>query len=163
MAQTVKNLPAMWENRVWSLGQEDSLEKGMATHSSILGWRILWTEEPDGLQSMRSQRVGNNSATNTFSRGTVDQIFIDHPRSTCSWQLSHFQEASSISYWTTLNVEVFLVSAGDLLFTISMSWSCSCSPWEHSSVVLNCGSKICNTSWECVLTGEFGVGSHSLF
>ena len=96
MAQTVKNLPAMWETGVWSLGQEDSLEKGMATHSSILGWRILWTEEPDGLQSMRSQRVGNNSATNTFSRGTVDQIFIDYPRSTCSWQLSHFQEASSI-------------------------------------------------------------------
>ena len=45
MAQTVKNLPAMWETWVRSLGQEDSLEKGMATHSSILAWRISWKEE----------------------------------------------------------------------------------------------------------------------
>ena len=52
MAQTVKNQPAMWETQVQSLDQEDPLEKGMATHSSILAWRILWTEEPGGLQSM---------------------------------------------------------------------------------------------------------------
>ena len=50
MAQTVKNLPALWEPQVQSLGQEDPLEKGMATHSSILPWRIPWTEEPGGLQ-----------------------------------------------------------------------------------------------------------------
>ena len=55
VAQTVKNLPAMQETWVWSLGQEDFLEKGMATHSSIHAWRIPWTEEPGGLQSMRSQ------------------------------------------------------------------------------------------------------------
>ena len=55
MAQLVKNLPAIQESRVWPLGQEDPLEKGMATHSSILAWRIPWTEEPDGLQSMESQ------------------------------------------------------------------------------------------------------------
>ena len=52
MAQTVKNQPAMRETQVQSLDQEDPLEKGMATHSSILAWRILWTEEPSGLQSM---------------------------------------------------------------------------------------------------------------
>ena len=52
VAQVVKNLPAMQETRVRSLGQKDSLEKGMATHSSILAWRIPWTEEPGGLQSM---------------------------------------------------------------------------------------------------------------
>ena len=46
MAQTVKSQPAMWETQVQSLDQEDPLEKGMATHSSILAWRILWTEEP---------------------------------------------------------------------------------------------------------------------
>ena len=51
MAQMVKNLPAVQENWVQSLGQEDPLEKGMATHSSILAWRIPWTEEPGGLQS----------------------------------------------------------------------------------------------------------------
>ena len=49
VAQTVKNLPAMQETQVWSMGWEDPLEKGMATHSSILAWRIPWTEEPGGL------------------------------------------------------------------------------------------------------------------
>ena len=52
VAQTVKNLPAMQETQVLSLDQEDPLEKGMATHSSILAWKIPWTEEPGGLQSM---------------------------------------------------------------------------------------------------------------
>ena len=53
VAQTVKNLPAMQETRVRSLGWEDALEKEMAIHSSILAWRIPWSEEPGGLQSMR--------------------------------------------------------------------------------------------------------------
>ena len=53
----LKNLSAMQETQVQSLGREDPLEKGMATHSSILDWRIPWTEEPGGLQSMGSQRV----------------------------------------------------------------------------------------------------------
>ena len=52
MAQTVKNLPAVQETQVQYLGWEDPLEKGVATHSSILAWRIPWTEEPGGLQSM---------------------------------------------------------------------------------------------------------------
>ena len=55
MAQTVKNLPAVQEIWVHPLGWEDPLEKGMATHPSILAWRIPWTEEPGGLQSMGSQ------------------------------------------------------------------------------------------------------------
>ena len=63
VAQMVKNLPATQETQVWSLGWKDSLEKEMAAHSSILAWRILWTEEPDGLQSMGSQRVGHDWAT----------------------------------------------------------------------------------------------------
>jgi len=57
VAQMVKNLPAMKETWVPSLGQEDPLEKGMATHSGILAWEIPWTEEPGGLHSMGSQRV----------------------------------------------------------------------------------------------------------
>ena len=56
----VKNLPARQETWARSLGQEDPLEKGMATNSGILVWRIPWTEEPGGLQSMGSQRVGHN-------------------------------------------------------------------------------------------------------
>ena len=59
-AQTVKNLPAMLETWVRSLSQEDPLEKGMAIHFSILTWRIPWTEDPGGLQSFGSQRVGHD-------------------------------------------------------------------------------------------------------
>ena len=55
--QTEKNLPAMQETQVRSLGQEDPLEKGVATHSSTLAWEISWTQEPGGLQSMGLQRV----------------------------------------------------------------------------------------------------------
>ena len=60
VAQLVKNLPAVQETRGRSLGWEDPLEKEMATHSSIRAWKISWTEEPGGLQPMRSQRVGHD-------------------------------------------------------------------------------------------------------
>ena len=60
VAQSVKNLPVVQETQVRSLGWEDPLEKEMATHSSILAWKISWTQEPGGLQSMGSQRVGHN-------------------------------------------------------------------------------------------------------
>ena len=60
MTQTVKNLLHIQETQVRSLGQEDSLEKGMATHSSILVWKITWTEEHGKLQSMGSQRGGHD-------------------------------------------------------------------------------------------------------
>ena len=60
MAQMVKNLPAIQETQVQSLDREDLLEKGMATHSCILAWRIPWKEKPGRLQSMGSQRVGND-------------------------------------------------------------------------------------------------------
>ena len=60
VAQTVKNLPAMQETRVRPLGWEDPLEKKIGTHSCVLAWRIPWTEETVGLQSMGSQKVGHN-------------------------------------------------------------------------------------------------------
>ena len=60
MAQAVKNLPAIWETQAQSLSQENSLEKKIATHSSILDWKIPWTEEPGGLQSMGLQTVRHN-------------------------------------------------------------------------------------------------------
>ena len=63
----VKNSPAMWETWVPSLDWEDPLEKEMATHSSILVWRIPWTQEPSRLLSMGSQRVGHDLATNTYT------------------------------------------------------------------------------------------------
>ena len=60
VAQTVKNLPAVQETQVQSLGREDPLEKRMATHSSILAWSMPWIEEPGGLQPMGSQRIGHD-------------------------------------------------------------------------------------------------------
>ena len=60
MAQTVKNLAAMWEARILSLDQEDPLKKEIATHSSILAWRSTWTKEPGGLQSMGWRRAGHD-------------------------------------------------------------------------------------------------------
>ena len=67
VAQIIKNLPAVQETWLQSLGLEDPLEKGMTTHSSILAWRIPWREESGGLQSMGSQRFRHSWVTNTFS------------------------------------------------------------------------------------------------
>ena len=67
LTQIGKNVPAMQETWVPSLGWEDLLEKGMSTHSIILAWRIPWTEEPDGLQFMGLQRAGHSWLTNTFT------------------------------------------------------------------------------------------------
>ena len=76
VAQMVKNLPAIREIWVWSLGQEDPLVKGMATHSSILSWRIPWTEEPGGLQSLVLQRVGQDWVR--FGQDWVTNTFTFH-------------------------------------------------------------------------------------
>ena len=74
MAQIVKNLSAMQAIWVQSLGREDSLEKGLATHSSIFAWRIPWTEEPGGLQSMGLQRGGHDQATeHTHTHNTTNR------------------------------------------------------------------------------------------
>ena len=67
VAHLVKTFPAVQETPVWSLGWEDSLEKEMATHSSILAWKISWTKEPGGLQSMGSQRAGHGWVTNILT------------------------------------------------------------------------------------------------
>jgi len=66
VVQMIKNLPAMQETWVHSLDQEESLEEEMATHPSILAWRIPWAEKPGRLQSIRSQGAGHNQGTNTF-------------------------------------------------------------------------------------------------
>ena len=79
MAQRLKSLPGIQETRVWSLGQEDTLEKETATHSSTLAWRIPWREEPGRLQSMGSQRVGHHWATSlSLTRKRVSvHLFIN--------------------------------------------------------------------------------------
>ena len=74
MAQTVRRLPAMQDTRVRSLGWEDPLEKEMATHSSALAWKIPWTEEPGGLQSTGSQRVGTQLSNFTFHYYSTERV-----------------------------------------------------------------------------------------
>ena len=73
VVQMVKNLPAMQESWVQSLGRKEPLEKGMATHSSILAWEIPWTEEPGGLQSRGSQRVGHDWENDTHTAGSLEE------------------------------------------------------------------------------------------
>ena len=72
----IKNMPAMWETWVWSLGWEDPLEKRMITDSSILAWKIPWTEEPGGLESMGSQRVSHDLVTNTETQAFFHDYVI---------------------------------------------------------------------------------------
>ena len=79
MAQMVKNPPVMRETWVQSLGREGPLEEGVATHSSIPDWRIPWTEEPGGLQSMGSQRVRHNSAPIGFNWGACTSVAQSYP------------------------------------------------------------------------------------
>ena len=108
VAQTVKSLPAMKEMQVQSPGWQDLLEKGMATHSSILAWRIQWAEEPGGLQSTGLQRVGHNWATNNTY--TVDlQCYVSF-RGTAKWIsknhnfLDSFPIQAITEYWTEFPV-----------------------------------------------------------
>ena len=71
VSQMVKHLPTVWETWIWSPGQEDPLEKAMATHSSTLAWKVPWMEEQGRLQSMGSQRVGHDWVTSlSFSYGS---------------------------------------------------------------------------------------------
>ena len=83
VAQTVKNLPAIQKTWVRSLGREDALEKEMATHPNILAWRIPWTEEPGGLQSMGSQRDISNSHTHTHTH--VYNWYVACPSAVSNW------------------------------------------------------------------------------
>ena len=83
VAQMVKNLPAMQDAQFRSLSGEDTLEKGMSTHSNILTWRIPWTEKPGGLQSMGLQRVRHNWATNIFTFWILSQFSHFLEKETC--------------------------------------------------------------------------------
>ena len=88
LLQMVKNLPAIWETWVWSLGPEDSLEKEVATHSSILAWKIPRTEEPSGLQSTGSQRVGHDWATSLSLQ--FHRKKSQFPLRMCLWSSKHY-------------------------------------------------------------------------
>ena len=98
MTQTVKNLSAMKETWVWSLGWEDPLEKGIATHSSILARRIPRTDKPCRLQSMRLQRVRHDWATNNLKLETLFKILVNH-----FWIIFHKHQ----SRWNFKTVKFF--------------------------------------------------------
>ena len=84
VAQVVKNQLAVQETWIQSLSWKDPLEKGMATHSSVLAWRIPCTEEPGGLQSMQSQRVGHNCAHTITEKKMLPSV-LTHVRRKCSY------------------------------------------------------------------------------
>ena len=112
MAQTVKNLLAMWETQVWPLGHEETLEKGMATHSRILAWRIPWTEESGRLQSVGSRRVEHDWATNTFTTLLIPWDFeLQTTRSTlgsCFNPLSDLLASSCCFFLSSLELTLRL-------------------------------------------------------
>ena len=87
VAQSVKNPTSVWEPQVWFLGQEDPLEKEMATHSSILAWRIPWREEPGRLQSMRVARLRHDLATKPPPPPLWVELCFSAPPKMC-WSLS---------------------------------------------------------------------------
>ena len=110
VAHMVKNLPAVQDTWLWSLGLEDPLEKGVTTLSSILAWRILWTEEPGGLQSMGSQRDGQNWVTNTFT------FFFHVRKGACSLKAGH---ASFMIFLWPLQIKEDLIQGLSPLFRLS--------------------------------------------
>ena len=114
----VKNLPAMQETWVQSLGQEDPLEKEMATHSSILAWRIPWTEESGGLQSIESQRVGHDWATELnwirwqiwktqqWTQGWKRSVFITIPKKGNVKECSNYRTITLISHASKVMLKI---------------------------------------------------------
>ena len=119
VAQMVKNLPAMQETQVRSLGREDPLEKEMATHFSNLAWRILWTEESGGLQSIGSQRVRQDWDTNTH---THTQFFLKLFYSFNSTYHYHNQEKHIKMVMEPLSIELWLSNITPKKNDWSMYW-----------------------------------------
>ena len=119
MVQIVKNLPTVRETQVQSLGQEDALEKRMATHSNILAWRIPWTEEPGRATLHGSQRVGHDSATNTHfccSLFFLEGRWLERGHFILS--LSYFLTFAPSNFFSTLSLEGAFYNA-NLIVTFS--------------------------------------------
>ena len=142
----VRRLPTMWETQVQSLGQEDPLEKEMATHSSILAWKILRTEERRRVQSMGSQRVGHDWAT-SLSQHSLASIFRNHfSRRNCSHLFSFFfffLVFTSFIYWILITDLVLnkLCWRNDYIKNLVLheSESVSCLVVSDSYDLVDCG------------------------
>ena len=129
MAQTVKNLHAKQEMQAQYLGREDPLEEGMATHSSILAWRIPWTEEPGGLQSVGWQRVGHKWMTNTFTL-RVESLFFKAIWLSCKRALLAFKAryAGPSSSWCRAHGPGSVMWGWDPLLLRQNLHNCGCPP-----------------------------------
>ena len=124
-AKRVKCPPAVWETQVWSLGQQDPLEKEMATQSNVLAWRIQWTEEPSRLQSMGLQRVGHDWATSlTFTIGQWAQRKQTAFES--SWFFSLCVHVSLYAYSTFLKATLTIFHWGREIHSVSLATSLFC-------------------------------------
>ena len=137
----VKNLPAMQETQVWSLDQEDPLGKGMATHSSILTWRIPWTEEPGGLQSMGLQRVRHNWAANTLTNtfcltGYLKGINVDKIDTHMLWTVKIQYKCNS--YCFVLHLLLAFVGWTPWGMALNLNW-CRTSSTDPRSLELQRG------------------------
>ena len=131
VTQMVKNLPGVWETWVRSQGLEDPLEKEMAIYSNILAWEIPSTEEPGLLQSMGSQRVGHDWATNTCIIRTVYLVTVDkNPVQMKSIELSVFAQG-------TWRKEVVVGKIGTMGLNVLRIWYFSCHQFPFLSLIFS--------------------------
>ena len=167
VAQMVKRLHTMWETCVQSLSQEDLLEKEMATHSSLLAWKISWTEEPCRLQSMGSQRVGHYWATSlslshTYVKGNGNPLqysCLENPMDRGTWWDTAHGVANSetqLSNWTCISkYTVFCLLVSDIY---SAEWA----SWIYSLVsIINFG-KFLATITSNMLSAQFSLSSSTI-
>ena len=157
VAQMVKSLPAMWKTWVWFLGREDPLEKEMATYSSILAWRIPWTEEPGRLQSMASKESDRTkqltlsvppSSTETTIRKWAALILADHMSWICPG----------------LCLELNMLGHKSHLFYFLVVWYWPSNVTSLNFMIFNCWKVITagrNAKWHSHFGRQFGTVSQS--
>ena len=150
MAQVIKNLPAMQESQVWPLGQEDTLQKGMPTHSTILAQRIPWREEPGGLQSMGLQRVRHDWVTKTQTH-TGQYLKISDGKPQYNWNIDY----EFPSTWTVIIKLVKVLHCPlhqDLTLECQFFWSIKWRAWIDSSLWYSPSLVFCDS--ECLIQRE---------
>ena len=173
VVQWVKNLPAMEETRVRSLDWEDPLEEGMETLSNILAWKIPWTEEPGGLQSMETHRVGHKWMIKD-TRNTIQSIFTalkilwcqneDHFWDICTHPVPQLSPGSSLQFQERLNV--FSDGKKEVVqYVCAHQYICSTGAFNENYFILFF-SLLCSmlAHWAWAILGFFGdLGFHLHF
>ena len=137
VAQMVKHPLAMQETWIWSLGWEDNLEKEMATHSSIPAWRIPWTEEPGGLKSIGSQKLGHDWATNTDTHNIVATSLFSDDFWNSPYHIAVRKVTTDI-FHHTLYLSGFTLNPlkSNLCYCCRHHWSDICAQWNAGGKVI---------------------------